>query len=41
MKKNVILEITPSGICQKETGTNKLLACYDYKDIDYVQIVNA
>ncbi len=39
MKKNVILEITPACICQRETGTNKLLACYDYKDIDYVQNV--
>jgi DnaJ family protein C protein 13 len=39
-KKPVILEITASCILQRDQSTKRILACYDYKDIDYIQIVN-
>ncbi|CAF0754857.1 unnamed protein product [Brachionus calyciflorus] len=39
-KKQLILEVTPSCIYQRETGTNKILTCYDYKDIDFIASVS-
>ncbi len=40
MKKPVILEVTASCVFQKDPSNNKILACYDYKDIDYVSNVS-
>lgn len=35
-KRPVVLEVTASCIYQREKGTNRVLASYDYKDIDYI-----
>jgi DnaJ family protein C protein 13 len=35
-KKQVQLEITPACIYQRDSSTGKILANYDYKDIDFI-----
>ena len=35
-KKQVALEVTPSCLFQRESVNGKILASYDYKDIDFI-----
>lgn len=36
----MLLEVTPTSVLQKELSTNRLLATYDYNDIDFVANVS-
>lgn len=38
-KKQVTLVVTPSCLIQKDPGSNKALAYYDYKEINYITTV--
>lgn len=40
-KKQIVLCITPSCIQQKDPSTNKVLANYDYKEINYIANVSS
>ena len=39
-KKQVVLELTPACIYQREAGTSRILASYDYKDIEFLTHVS-
>lgn len=39
-KKQVILELTPACIYQREHSTSRILASYDYKDIEFIANVS-
>lgn len=39
-KRAVVLEVTPSCIYQREATNSRILASYDYKDIDYIANVS-
>lgn len=32
----MLLEVTPSCVFQRDSATKRILASYDYKDIDYI-----
>lgn len=39
-KKQILLELTPACIYQREQSTSRILASYDYKDIEFIANVS-
>ena len=39
-KKPIVFELTPSSIYQRDISSNKILANYDYKDIEFLTFVS-